>query len=116
LQALTRELAATLDRQSNIAATLPEAVPAKGKRGDALAIGTILLQLVGSGGVIVSLVGVLKTWFERKPTLELELQRPDGAKFRLHAESLGSDEIAHFRQQLDNFIEGQPWPNSATPS
>lgn len=116
VQSLTRELAAKLDRQADITATLPEGIPKSGQRGDALAIGTILLQLVGSGGVIVSLIGVLKSWFERKPTLELELQRADGTKFKLHAENLKPGEIEQLRQQLDSFINHKPWPNNATPS
>lgn len=112
LQQMTRELTNSLNREADINATLPDAIPKPGQRGDALALGTILLQLIGSGGVIVSLVGVLKSWFERKPTLELELQRGDGAKFRLRAENLKLGEIEDIRQKLDSFIAGQQWPEN----
>jgi hypothetical protein len=107
LQQMTRELAASINRETEIGATFPDAIPKPGQRGDPLAIGTIILQLIGSGGVIVSLVGVFKSWFERKPTLEVELQRADGAKFRLRAENLNLREIEDIRQKLDSFMSGQ---------
>ena len=106
LQALTRELTNTLDRQRDISASLPEGLPEPGKKGDPQTIGSILLQLAGSGGVIVSLIGVLKTYFERKPTLELELQRPDGAKLKVHADSFKSNEIEPIRAEFEKFLKG----------
>ena len=102
LLTVTRELAATLGRQREITAQLPEGAAEPGQKGDLQAIGTILLQLAGGGGVIVSLISVLKTYFERKPTLEMELQRPDGSKLKIHAESLGSTAMNQFQ---DQFVE-----------
>jgi len=104
LQSVTRDLATTIGKQPGIDATLPEGDPAAGKRGDPITIGAILLQLAAGGGVIVSLIGVLKTWLERKPTLDFELQRADGAKLKLHAENLQSADTAKLRGQIERFL------------
>jgi hypothetical protein len=106
LQSVTRELATTIDRQDGIGAALPEGTPQEGKKGDFQAIGSILLQLAASGGVIVSLIGVLKTWLERKPTLDFELQRADGAKLKLHAENLQAAQTTQLRDQIQRFLKG----------
>jgi len=106
LQALTRELTNALDRQRDISASLPDGVPEPGKKGDPQTIGAILLQLAGSGGVIVSLIGVLKSYFERKPALDIELQRADGAKFKVHADSFKANEIEPIRTELEKFLKG----------
>ena len=116
LQAITRDLAQTLDRQLEITASLPEGDSEPGKKGDPQAIGAILLQLAGSGGVIFSLLGILKTWFERKPTLEVELQRADGAKFKVRAESLRHGEFDELRKQITDFLGGEPCRSSASRS
>jgi hypothetical protein len=116
LLTITRELASTLDRQSGITASLAEGNPQPGKKGDPQAIGAVLLQLASSGGVIVSLIGALKTWFERKPTLDVELQRADGARLKLRAENLKSDEFERLRKQLDSFIGGEPCQSSGMQS
>jgi hypothetical protein len=105
LQTLTRDLAAALSRQPSIAATLEEGAAQPGKKGDLQAIGAILLQLAGSGGVIISLINVLKAYFERRPQLQIEVKRADGAVLKVQARDLESGEMDDLRTQIAKFLE-----------
>jgi hypothetical protein len=105
LQKLTRELARSLNCRDAITASVPEDTPAPGKKGAFQEAATLLLQLAGSGGA-VALVGVLKSWFERRPLLDIEVQRADGAKLKLHAENVGSKKIEQLRIELEGFLRG----------
>jgi hypothetical protein len=105
LQTLTRDLAAALSRQPSIAATLEEGPAQPGKKGDLQTIGAILLQLAGSGGVIISLINVLKAYFERRPQLQIEVKRADGAVLKVQARDLESSEMDDLRTQIAKFLE-----------
>ena len=117
LQKVTRELAAKLNRQPGIDASLAEGASQAGAKGDPITLGAILLQL-SSGGVFVTLIGVLKSWLERDPaiSIEFEMQRQDGAKLKIHADKVTADSIEQLREEFENFASGKPWQNSATQS
>jgi hypothetical protein len=118
LQKVTRELAATLNRQPGIDASLAEGASEPGAKGDPITLGAILLQLASGGGVFVTLIGVLKNWMERDPAIsvEFEMQRQDGAKLKIRADRVKPDSIEQLREEFENFASGKPWQNSATQS
>jgi hypothetical protein len=106
LQAITREVAKSLRDENVGKATLPETPPRSGAKGvDPNTIGNIALALVGSGGVAVSLIQVLKAYVERKRTLQFELVRPDGKKLSFTAENLADkDLIQNASKVMKEFI------------
>jgi len=118
LQRFTRELAVKLNQQPGIDASLPEGAAQAGSKGDPITLGAILLQLSSGGGVFVTLIGVLKSWLERDPTIsvEFEMQRQDGARLKIHADKVKPDSIEQLREEFENFASGKPWQNSATQS
>ena len=92
LQNLTRELSASLGDSTSIAATLPEAPAEPGARGDPITLGVLALAFVTSGSA-VALFGVLKAYFERDSSLEMELERADGGKMTIRAENVSMGQI-----------------------
>ena len=104
---LTREFVATLNRLPGIDATLPETEAEPGYRGPPLS-GEIILQLIASGGVVVTLINVLRSYFDRKPSLEFELTRKDGTSLKLKAENFNEQQIASFTEQLRLFLGADP--------
>lgn len=92
LQDLTRELSASLSANTNIAADLPEAAAEPGARGDPITIGVLALAFVTSGSA-VALFEVLKAYFERDSSLEMEFQRADGKKMSIRAENVNTRQI-----------------------
>jgi hypothetical protein len=105
LQAITREVAKSLRDESVGKATLLEPATHSGAKGDPITIGNIVLALVGSGGVAVSLVQVLKAYVERKQTLTVELVKPDGTKLSFTAENLADkDQMQNAGSVVERFI------------
>jgi hypothetical protein len=76
-----------------------------GAKGDAVTAGTILLTLIGSGGVIVALVDVLKTYIARQPSLEFQFERPDGRKVRLSAQNFTAAQFEKTQQLISDVIK-----------
>jgi hypothetical protein len=66
---------------------------------------------LGSSGTVVTLLQVLKSYVERKPTLRIELEVPDGRKLKLEAEHLRPEQIEQTLQAVK-----QLWPESDSPS
>lgn len=92
LQSLTRELSAALGDSADIEATIPQAAPQPGARGDPITIGVLALAFVSSGSA-VALFEVLKAYFERDASLEMEFQRADGKKMSIRAENMSVRQI-----------------------
>ena len=105
LQAITREVAKSLRNQNVGKTTLSEIPSHSGAKGDPITVGSIVLALVGSGGVAVSLIQVLKVYVERKRTLQFELVRPDGKKLSFTAENLADkDLMQNASKVMEQFI------------
>jgi hypothetical protein len=104
LQDLTRDLVKTLNSETDLHATLPEERGGPGTKGDAITLGQIILTALSSG-TIVALFGVLKSYFERKPSLELLVEGPDGRKFEVKAEQLSRNQVDQTIKMANDFIE-----------
>jgi len=62
-----------------------EAVP--GERGDPLVLGQLALGLITSGAV-TALIGCLKAYITREPTLTVRIKRSDGTEVEVNAKNL----------------------------
>jgi Effector Associated Constant Component 1 len=104
VQALTGELVKSLRDQNLGNAALASGESRPGKKGDPVTVGNIILTLIGSGGVAVSLVHVLRAYVERKSTLRFEVTRADGDKRVLDATNLGKGQLEATQQMLTEFL------------
>ena len=105
LQTLTYDLTKSLRGQDFCTVKTGEKSPEAGKKGDPVAIGTVILTLIGSGGVAVKLIDMFRPYFERKPQLKVEFSRPDGKKVVIAAESVSTKQLRETSQMLDRFFE-----------
>jgi hypothetical protein len=92
MQALTRELASSINRRTDIRAELPESETRPGERGDAVTVGAIVLSFLASGSA-VALFQVFKAYFERDESLEFAFERPDGRKLTIKAANMSAERI-----------------------
>lgn len=106
LNSLAREMIANFNRQRGIEARVPDTGPSPGSKGDPVAVGTIVLQLLGSGGAIAVLLNGLKAYFLRKQSLVIDVKRKDGATFKLHADNLSDRHLETTVTQLSDFLKG----------
>ena len=103
LQKLTLELSKTLNDETEAKAAIPENYGGPGSKGDPITLGTIILTALSSG-TVVALFNVIKSYIERKPSLELELKREDGQRLNIKAEQLNKDQVEHTIQLAKDFI------------
>jgi hypothetical protein len=105
-QSLTRDLRRSLSEQG-----LEATLPLYGGSGPGTkTIGSIdwnaiILTLIGSGGVAVALIQVLKSYVERKSTLKIKITRTDGAEFLLTAENLNGKQQPETAPALEAFLK-----------
>jgi len=92
VQALTRDLVASINRNTDARAAIPEGESAAGERGDPVTLGMIALSFITSGAA-VALFQVAKSYFERDRTLELAFARADGKTMSIKAENMDPDRI-----------------------
>jgi len=103
LHALTVDFGKTLKQETNVTIS-PAQGPAKpGSRGIDIQVGQIILTAFTSGAV-VALFNVLKTYFERKSTLRVKIQRGDGKSFEIGAENLRRDQINETIRVASDFL------------
>jgi hypothetical protein len=106
LQELTRQLCRDLTDEAGIAAS-PATEPSEaGAKGDFELIGQILIKAVGAGGAIAALVGVLKAYVQRKPSLQFELQMKGGDRLKIKADDLRADDMTKIVQTIKKAVEG----------
>ena len=106
LQDLSRQLCRDLGDEAGLAAS-PATEPAEaGAKGEIEIIGQILIKAVGAGGAIVALVGVLKAYVQRKPSLQFEIQKKGGDKLKIKADDLRGDDMTKIVQAIEKAVEG----------
>ncbi|MCI5131103.1 MAG: hypothetical protein D3904_06160 [Candidatus Electrothrix sp. EH2] len=104
LQDLTFALTRTINQETDVTASLPEQTGGLGTKGDAVTIGDIFIAALSSG-TIVALLQVLKSYVERKPTLRIEIERPDGNKVTIAAEHLEPGQIDQTTRAVQQLCE-----------
>jgi hypothetical protein len=103
---MTRQLCRDLVDEAGIAASPATEASEAGAKGDFEIIGQILIKAVGAGGAIAALVGVLKAYAQRKPSLHFEFQRKSGDKLKIKADDLRADDMTKLVQTIKNAVEG----------
>ena len=106
MQELTRQLCRDLTDEAGIAAALGAEPSEAGAKGDFELIGQILIKAVGAGGAIAALVGVLKAYVQRKPSLQFEFQKKGGDKLKIKADDLRADDMTKLVQTIKKAVEG----------
>lgn len=102
---LTLDLSRTLERESDISAELAEGPTEAGSKGEPITVGLLILTFLTSGAA-VSMFGVLKSYFERDSSLEMNLEREDGRKLAIRAENMSPDQINRTIEAAREFFEG----------
>ena len=94
LNELALDLCRTINNETDVAAE-PAAEPTThpGDKGDLLTVGTVVLGLISSGGVVVTLINVLKSYLERGRPIEIELEHPDGRKLKIKGDDVKQDQL-----------------------
>lgn len=105
LQDLTFDLCATLNRESTVEAAIVDRKGETGTKGDTIEIGKILLTLIGSGGVVVTFLGILKSYIERGHRIKITLQNQDGKKIDIQADNLSNAQIEQTRKIVQDFLK-----------
>jgi hypothetical protein len=106
LQDLTQDLCNTMNNETELKAAIPEKQGNVGEKGGAIELGQILITALTSG-TIVSLFNVLKSYFEREPSLEFEFTRSDGTTLKIHEKQLGKTQIDNTMKIINDFFKGQ---------
>ena len=106
LQELTRQLCRDLVGEAGITASLGAGPSEAGAKGDFEIIGQILIKALGAGGAIAALVGVLKAYVQRKPSLQFEFQKTGGGKLKIKADDLRADDMTKLVQTIKKAVEG----------
>src|SRR5262245_18377623 len=105
MQELTRQLCRDLTGEDGIAAA-PAAEPSEaGAKGDLELIGQILIKALGADAAIAALVGVLKAYVQRKPSLQFEFQNKGGDKLKIKADDLRADDMMKLVQTIKKAVE-----------
>lgn len=110
LQDLTQDLCRTINIETDARARLLEKPPTvPGTRGEPITLGALVLAFLTSG-TAVALIEILKTYFERSPSLEIELQRKDGHKLKISTSHIHPDQIHHTIGALQEFFRDSEAP------
>ena len=107
LQNLTQRLCRDLRDEAGVDAHLATQPAVVGHKGDLPVLGQIAIAALGAGGFAVALVNVLKSYVERKPSLQFELQKKDGDKLTIKAEDLRGDDMTRLTQVIKEAVEGK---------
>jgi hypothetical protein len=106
MQELSRQLCRDLIDEAGVAASPAAESSEAGAKGDLEIIGQILIKAVGAGGAIAALVGVLKAYVQRRPSLQFEFQKKGGEKLKIRADDLRADDMTRLVQTIKKAVEG----------
>jgi hypothetical protein len=103
LHELARELSNSVNEHTELQSSLPDEPIAPGQRGAALLVGKLVLDAVSSSAA-GHLLGVLKSYIERRPELEIELEGGDGRKLRFVAKNFDPEQADRTLGTLKDFF------------
>ena len=92
-----------ITRETDIDAKLPERSINEKAKGEPITLGVILLYSI-KFGALAALFGVLKSYFERESSLELNIHRSDGAELSISAKNMRSDQIEETFKKASEFL------------
>ena len=75
LDAVTRRLRTELAAVDGCEVALLATAAPVGAKGDAILLGQLLLSFIGSGGIAVTLISVLRDWLTRHDDFKLRIKR-----------------------------------------
>lgn len=103
LQALTRRLQQTINRETDFQAELAETPGAAGDKGPMEDFGKLILE--GLGGAVEPLIDCLKLFFERD-SIEMEFQCADGkrASLKIRAADLEGKRVGETVRMTRKFL------------
>jgi hypothetical protein len=93
IQYLTESLCESINQHTDINAFLEEKSEEIGTKGDAITLGTIIMTLIGSGGVAVKLIQVLKAYIDRGKHIKIKITSKQGELVEVEMANLGNDQI-----------------------
>src|ERR1044072_8799262 len=102
---LTFYLCATFNSDCDAEAAVPSGEREERTKGDAVTVGTIILTLLGGGGAVVSLINVLKSYFERGHHFDVNLKREDGRELTVKADNLNDRQVEQMKLILQEFLK-----------
>ena len=105
LNELTLDLCRTIRSETDVTAEPAQSPARRDAKGDMLTIGSIVLGLISSGGVVVTLINVLKSYLERGRPIEIELERPDGAKLKIKGDDVKQEQLDRTMKLAQDFFE-----------
>jgi hypothetical protein len=67
-------------------------------------VGTIVLSLIGSGGVAVTLINLLKSYIDRGHNLKIRLKTKSGESVDLEANNLRPEQIEQTTKLIERIL------------
>lgn len=105
LQRVARDLSAAMNQEVDFTAELAREGAGTQTKGEIITIGTIILTLIGSGGVVAGLIKVWKSYIERGYHLEIEVKAENGASMTVKADNLRPNQLEATTNQLVKILE-----------
>ena len=87
IQQMTYELMRSLNQNTDLEVEMPEESGGSGTKGDAITFGTIFMTALTTG-TVTAFLNVVKSFIERKSSLEFEIEGKDGKKIKIKGENL----------------------------
>jgi hypothetical protein len=104
IHGLTVELCRELNREIDVNARVVEGHARPGAKGDPVSIGTIILTFMTSGAA-VGLIKAIESCLSRRPSLEIELERPDGKKMVVRGQDIHPEQVQRAADLARDFFE-----------
>jgi len=105
IQELTRQLRQDLRDEAGIESSLAKESAGSGTKGELEMLGQLLIAAVGAGGSIVALVNVLKAYVERKPSLQIKVQKKNGDAVEIIANDLRGHDMTKLVRTIEKAVE-----------
>lgn len=92
IQSLTLSLCKTIAEETDIEVELVKNLAKRGERGEPITAGLVILTALSSGSA-VALFNLLKSYFEREPSIKISIKRENGREVLIDAKNIKFNEI-----------------------
>ena len=109
IQELTRQLCNDLRHEAGIESGLAKEPVSSGAKsgGELEIIGQIVLKAVGTGGVIAAMINVFKVYMERRPSLQIKIQKKRGGAIEIKADDLRRSDMTELVNTIKKAFEDE---------